>query len=182
MWGGVTDKRGRMKEADVNVKVIGGYVACFLISCGYRLVVTKELIASDLCFGKSPLAEAGRMEESGTNLHLGWQIVGLYHCELRMDFAFLNQKKIKRKIIFWGAGKLYAIQISVKNSSQVLLEHSHVRLCLWCSQVLLTPVAELDSCDRDCIVYKNLKNILHFASWLVHVCAQSLQSCLTLRP
>lgn len=33
------------------------------------------------------------MEESGTNLHLGWQIVGLYHCELRMDFAFLNQKK-----------------------------------------------------------------------------------------
>ena len=48
-----------MKEADLNVKVIGGYVACFLISCGYCLVVSKELIASDLCFGKSPLAEAG---------------------------------------------------------------------------------------------------------------------------
>ena len=59
VWGGVTDKRGRMKEADLNVKVIGGYVACFLISCGYCLVVSKELIASDLCFGKSPLAEAG---------------------------------------------------------------------------------------------------------------------------
>jgi len=48
-----------MKEADLNVKVIGGHVACFLISCGYCLVVSKGLIASDLCFGKSPLAEAG---------------------------------------------------------------------------------------------------------------------------
>ena len=52
MWGGVTDKRGRMKEADLNVKVIGGHVACFLISCGYCLVVSKGLIASDLCFVK----------------------------------------------------------------------------------------------------------------------------------
>ena len=100
-----------------------------------------------------------------------------------MDFAFLNQKKIKRKITFCDIGKLYAMQISVKNSSQVLLEHSHVHLRMRCSQMLLTPVAELDSCDRDCIIYKNLKNILQFASWLVHAwCAQSLQSCLTLRP
>lgn len=69
VWGGVTDKRSRMNEAGLNVKVIGGYVACFLISSGYCLVVSKELIASVLCFGKSPLAEAGRMEGSGTDLH-----------------------------------------------------------------------------------------------------------------
>lgn len=90
-----------------------------------------------------------------------------------MDSAFLNQKKIKRKIIFCDTGELYTIQSSVKNSNQVLLEHSHVHLCMWCSQMLWTPVAELESCDRDYMIYKNLKNILHFASWLVHACVIS---------
>lgn len=79
-------KRGRMKEADLNVKVIEAMWLA-LISCGYRLVVTKEkeLIASDPVFWQKPLAEAGEWRRVGPIYTR--QIVGLYHCELRMDFV-----------------------------------------------------------------------------------------------